>query len=217
MKKVVLGLLAVIGITLVSVSPSLAFVWDATADFSITNGNANGVWSYGWMPIDYSSFNIYESSRIYDYAPHWYREGSGDYTPCVWRVDGAVPRYGVEVGQLALHSSPGSEPSVVRWTAPYEGDYLFVGMFLAGDGGVMQVGIRQGDNWLWQSVDSGYFNIDKKIAKDVSIDFLVYGGYAYGSTPLELTISSSGQPIPEPATLSLFGLGLLGLVFKMRV
>ena len=33
-------------------------VFDATADFSITNGNPNEAWSYGWMPTDFSVFNL---------------------------------------------------------------------------------------------------------------------------------------------------------------
>jgi hypothetical protein len=78
-------------------------VFDATADFSITNGNPNGVWSYGWMPTNFSVFNLLLNnsnqwgnlgSLLYgwygwseDHAPHILLDrGSGihPYVPAGW-------------------------------------------------------------------------------------------------------------------------------------
>ncbi len=36
---------------------SQATVYNPTTDFSITNGNPNGVWTYGSMPADLSTFH----------------------------------------------------------------------------------------------------------------------------------------------------------------
>lgn len=67
---------------------------------------------------------------------------------------------------------------------------------------MIQVGIRQGSNWLWQGVDSGIFNFDRLMIAGESIDFLVYGNYWMGNTPLELTISSQTCPVPPQPSLS---------------
>ncbi len=169
-------------------------LYNPTIDFSISNGNPNGVWSYGWMPNDFSTFNLYTGARMdtnYNGSPEWYRyEDNYLYTPNIVRNDDNVSHYNVAPGQLALHPSSTNQPSVLRWTAPSDGLYNFAGLFLPGDGGIMQVGIRQGSNWLWQGVDSGSFNFDRSLTAGQSIDFLVYGGFWAGSTPLELTISS---------------------------
>ena len=76
----------------------------------------------------------------------------------------------------------------MRWTAPSEGRYEIAGKFFPGDSGVMQVGVRQGADWLWQGVDSGSFTLDRTMRAGESVDFVVYGGYSNGNTPLELAI-----------------------------
>ncbi len=77
--------------------------------------------------------------------------------------------------------------------------YNIDGQFFSGHGGIMQVGIRNLSQWLWQGVDSGTFNFDISVMVGESIDFLVWGAYGGGSTPLKLTIS----PPPEPITISI--------------
>jgi len=194
-----------------------ATVYDATTEFSIYNGNANGVWSYGWMPTDFSEFHLYESAQMNGLSPQWYREGSIDYTPMIWRIDDSVARNGVQVGQLALHPSEDWEASVLRWTAPDDGWCSIEGQFFAGDGGMMEVGIRQGNDWLWQATDDGSFSLEKTIAAGTPVDFLVYGGYYSGNTPIELDIDFSRQnAVPEPATMMLFGVGLAGFAVRRR-
>ncbi len=104
-----------------------ATLYDATSDFSINNGNPNGVWSYGWMPTDFSTFNLYthyilqEPMRLLT----WYREGSSDYTPQIVRNDGSDTFNGIAPGQLALHPSSAYEASVLRWTAPSDGNIQY--------------------------------------------------------------------------------------------
>jgi|GEM_PF-3970061 len=42
------------------ISSAVATSYDATTDFSITNGNPNGAWSYGWM--DNHTFSMFSLS-----------------------------------------------------------------------------------------------------------------------------------------------------------
>ncbi|MEW6086745.1 MAG: hypothetical protein AB1498_00320 [bacterium] len=163
--------------------------YNATLDFSIRNGNPNGVWSYGWMPKDFNMFNLYTGSQMNISSPQWYREPRNeDYTPMIWRIDDDSSRCGVAVGQLSLHPSSTNEASVLRWTAASDGVYNFNGQFFRGDTGIMKIGIRHGSDWLWQGSDAGIFNFERSVKAGESIDFLVYGGYGSGNTPLELTI-----------------------------
>jgi hypothetical protein len=65
--------------------------YSALRDFSLAKGNPNGSWSYGWMPTDFSIFNIYTShdySVFNNYATRnlfmWYTGLGSDRTPCIW-------------------------------------------------------------------------------------------------------------------------------------
>jgi len=195
-----------------------AISYNPTTDFSIDNGNPNGVWSYGWMPTDFSSFNLYTGKHMNDNVPsgsnsnpQWFREPPYvDYTPCIWRNDNNFTWYGVGAGQISLHPSSSGEASVLRWTAQFNGEYDINGKFLNDDIYTMQVGIRQGSSWLWDTYDA--FALNRSFVTGESIDFLVYGGYYGGNTPLDLIISSHTDPIPEPSTCLLLLFGMLGMV-----
>jgi hypothetical protein len=156
----------------------------ATDDFSTTNGNPNGNWSYGWMPIDFSTFNLYTTHNSYQ----WYGPLGGDLTPCIWKNTGGLS-YGVPAGWLSLHPGPGHEPSVLRWTGLSAGDICISGQFLAGDGGIMTVSVRHNNKEVWTASDSGDFDLTANIMVGDTIDFAVYGGYGYGNTPISATIS----------------------------
>ncbi|NUM34619.1 MAG: hypothetical protein HUU50_08750 [Candidatus Brocadiae bacterium] len=176
-----------------------AVTYNAVTDFNLS-GNPNGVWSYGWMQsnLDINTFSLYTHTAS-SFWLQWYTPGlSVDSTPSVAYNSTGSTQYGVAPGQLTLHPGPSQQASVVRFTAPVEGAYTIVGQFLPGHSGVMQVGVRQSSTWLWQGTDSGSFNISKTITLGTTIDFLVYGGYGAGNTPLILSIT--GPTVPEPST-----------------
>ena len=93
--------------------PPGPITYSAVDGFITGRGNPNGVWSYGWMPIDFSVFNIYTSHDISvfkKYAPpnlvSWYAELGSDRTPCIW-VNTGDPAYGAPTSWLSLHPGPG--------------------------------------------------------------------------------------------------------------
>lgn len=75
----------------------------------------------------------------------------------------------------------------------------------------MQVDVRVNGVEVWQSSNDGAFNLTIPVAPGNTIDFAVYGGYMFGNTPLDATIT-----IPEPATVALLGFGVLSLVIKRK-
>ncbi len=165
-------------------------VYNPTTDFTVEKGNPNGVWSYGWIPNDVQKFTLHSTPYpVESTTPAWFTPGCKDNNPQIWRNLGKKTLLGVAVGQLALHPGCQYEPSVLRWTAPIDGQYQIKGKFLAGDGGSMRIGIKQADQWLWKARDAGKFNLTTTITVGSPIDFIVYGGYDYGTTPLEVTIT----------------------------
>ena len=113
----------------------------------------------------------------------------------------------LQPGQFYLHPGPHGEASIVRWTAPARiGARVRVrGQFLPGDIGILQTGIfvngvPQVTKPYWHSSDSGRFDILLPIAAGDTIDFAVYGGYMYGTTPLEATITNVPATAATPET-----------------
>jgi len=169
-------------------------VWDVNADFSNTNGNPNGAWSYGW--VNNSAFQLYEivcQGGANGISPGWCGPYGG--APVIWKNTG-IPINGVQTGQLVLHPGPDGEMSAAQWTAPadWSGDAAIQGQFFPGDIGSMQVGIFKNGNWgspLWGASNSGAFNLSQQVVAGDTIDFGVYDGYSFGSTPLEATITTA--------------------------
>jgi hypothetical protein len=90
---------------------------------------------------------------------------------------------------LSLHPGPGKEASVLRWTPPKAGNISVTGQFLSGDRGIMAVAIRHNNQPIWTATDSGSFDLNTNVTAGDNIDFMVYGGYNYGNTPISATVS----------------------------
>ncbi len=74
--------------------------YDAVADFSIDNGNSNGVWTHGWMDANFSNFTAYTLTGDGTF-PIWLYGKSG---PAIWISDATDA--GVIQGQMILHPGP---------------------------------------------------------------------------------------------------------------
>jgi hypothetical protein len=169
--------------------------YSAFDDFSKDLVNPNGVWSYGWMPTDFSVFHAFKShttSAFNRYSPPglvcWYDTLGSDRTPCIWLNSGDTA-YGAPKGWLSLHPGPGREPAVIRWTAPDPGQIHVAGEFLAGDRASLTVAIQHNGLQIWTAADAGNFDLLETVKAGDTLDFLVYGAYNYGNTPCSVTIS----------------------------
>jgi hypothetical protein len=185
------------------VTPAAALTtFNATTDFSSVNGNPNGVWSYGWMPVDFSSFNLYTNSGNTDVRIGWLGWAS-DLSPQVLFNPSVQESYGVPPGWLSMHPGPETQPSVIRWTAPANGHVNVAGQFLPGDSGIMQVAVRLNNQSWWSAADSGSYDLQTGVVAGDTIDFTVYGGFTGGNTPVSAVVSYNALPLqikvqPQP-------------------
>ncbi|MFT3683866.1 MAG: GC-type dockerin domain-anchored protein [Phycisphaerales bacterium] len=171
----------------------IADTWDVTADFSNSNGNPNGVWTYGWYSTDFTQFTPMTPYAGGNGSPGWSGHLGGDGTPVVYRNTGGegVP-FGVPLNWFALHPGPSGQAAVARWTCPtgVTGQAGIAGEFLAGDSGVMQVGVRIDGVEVFHATDHGPFALCEAVEPGTVVEFVVYGAYFNGNTPLRATIST---------------------------
>jgi hypothetical protein len=195
--------------TSASAEVAVGQTWNDVSDFSITNGNPNGAWSYGYYATS-SDFQLYNYCYSFYKGDRWDSTGTGS-EPLVWKNTSTSSGWGVAPGELSLHPGSSGQASIVRWTAGFTGAVTVIGQFLAGDSGTMQVAIVDNGNWdskLWSATDCGTFNLTLSVTEGETIDFAAYGGYISGNTPLDVTITA----VPEPSTIALFGIGVAGMI-----
>src|SRR5260370_22163760 len=118
-------------------APSLAATYDAYGDFSITNGNPNGVWAYGWSTTLTSSLNLSTSgfvasngNEVWD-DPNHVSQGAPDVVAnTTVTQNGVVPAH-----SAAFHPGQSDEFSHFVWTAPTAGSFSIASMFTPLDTG----------------------------------------------------------------------------------
>ena len=213
-------LLFVIAVVVIGAINVNATVWNPTNEFSITNGNPNGVWSYGYMlfsgsddGVVFSDFTLLPYCTTTYYGRFWGMDG-GD-IPSIWSNDTTDTAENVAPGQLALHPGWGSQAVVLRWTAPdsIADTISIVGEFFAGNDGQMLVGVLVNGELVWSGTDCGTFDLSKSISTGDTVDFVVYADdISSGATPIEVNITE----IPEPATIALLCLGVLSFVRRKQ-
>ena len=209
-------ILAVAAVPLACVRPGQVLadeIWDVTNDFSVSNGNPNGSWSYGWANGS-GQFLLDGTGDVYNGSRSWW--GIYDTGPVVWVNNLSYTQYEVQPGQVSLQPGENGEACVVRWTAPAAftspTQVQITGQFLAGDSGAPYVGIVIDGIPLrttpyWQATDFGSFSFPYAVSAGDTIDFAVWGADYGANTPLEATITA----VPEPAALMLLAAAVLGL------
>ena len=115
--------------------------YDAVRDFSIIS-NPNGAWSYGWMSPLGSSLNLYTvtDTTTFSGLSAWLETGMTMYAPPLVGHNDTQSTlcylsFCVPPSYLQLHPGVNDEISVVRWTAPTSGSFLFQGKVVGLDHG----------------------------------------------------------------------------------
>lgn len=195
----------VAALSLLIASQAAAAVFDLSKDYSITNGNPNGVWTYGSLGGSPETFTLLNSPGGVGEVIQWLLDG---HEPVVGKNPTDHTVWPTPAHTVWLHPGNAGDAAVVRWIAPAAGTASIVGEFLAGASGVMDVAIRRNGNEIWHELDAGAFGFDENVVVGDIFDFTVYTGpnnYWSGTTPLDLAITL----IPEPSTLGLLALGAL--------
>lgn len=213
---------------------SPARTYNPASEFSATNGSPNGVWSYGWMQVGFvGPFNLFTNDSapaLPSGSPVWSGWLGVDGTPLIWKNTSVNPVFGIPTNMLSLHPGPGTEPALLRWTAPEDGNVRVQGRFERGDWGTMQVAVRLAGQQWWMAFDWGIFDLQTNVCAGTVIDFAVYGGYGSGSTPIDAVLTFTPAPAPSiyaqpqsqtvasgwTATFSVDACGALPLRFQWR-
>jgi hypothetical protein len=214
--------IASLAIGLLSTTAASAAEFDLAADFSVDNGNPNGVWSYGQLDTLSSPFTPWVLGGVSGapYAPsvEWHSSDPGDGNPTVWHNRTSQEHFGNPPGSVALHPGSGGQGAVVRWTTP-AGDvsvsYSISAVFGAGDSGSMGLAVLFNGATVWSGTDSGSFSATQALSAGDRFDFVVHNGYWSGTTPLSVRISTVSA-VPEPSALALAAFAGLGSVVLWR-
>ncbi len=227
-------LILLVGWCLLGVPAAEATVYDANADFSVTNGNPNGVWTYGWaaavadLP---AGLHIYSDEGT---APF----GNGDFqrwfdinnlyenTPTVVKNFGADYDNGnivIPAGALYLHGQVLAPMISLWWNSwlprlgPIPSRHHSSGVNTSINYGLVYIlenGTTLFDNggaYITTVGDTATYSANINLVAGDKIDFVV-GNLSIGPDSIELRAVFNTSPVPVPPTFLLLGFGLLRLV-----
>lgn len=155
-------------------------LYDPVAQISCTQ-NPAGTWSYLYATD--STFAQLAPMTLKDQL--WSGNISGTIFPFIGTCASGQQ-------ELTFHAHYGGQVPVLRWTSPatYSEPIVVLGAFTAGDIGKPNVAIRFKSVTVWSAIDAGAFTLTLfGAAAGDTIDFVVYGETAYGSTRLQASIS----------------------------
>lgn len=203
-----------------------AIIYDAQSDFSVSNGNPNGVWSYGvtgtlHTPSSFATYGLNSS------PPRW---GGFDSlgTSVIGKSDDPV--FDAPAGTLYMHPgvAGGSlEFATLRFTAPTTSIYNVFGHWWMGD---PNGGPANGFVNIYIDINGTPFyfgaptNIEEITSFIVSlnagdkVDFIVgaAGDYSYDTTPMNMVLTdlenNPSAAVPEPVSIVLWGFGTMACI-----
>ena len=207
-----LGLCSMLG------SVAQAQTYDATADFNPGTyaSNPNGVWRYGYTTLGGSFIQHTDSGTFGGQLQYW-RTDIGSGAPVFEKNFGGSPLFGIQPGQIALHGGPNGEFGLLRFTAPSAGNYNLATSYFTGDFGNTDIYLLHNGNVVSSdpsTTGGGSFSLPSFfLGAGDTLDVAVgIGGDTYFSdtTPINHTITLASTSAPEPGTLGLLALGIMG-------
>ncbi len=138
--------------------------------------------------------------------------------------------YGATIAphQIVMHESgagssgldiPPIDNAILRFTAPTSGIYTIDGNWQQLHNGVTNDLILHNGTTIFSSFGNSLFNLTETLTVGDHIDFIVNQGPGniYGDTTgLFATLSIESAAVPEPASIAMWGLGALGMIFAGR-
>ena len=199
-------------------------VYDLQDDFSISNGNPNGVWTYGEYTTNSltatTTFQAYTSSGS-DLAgmQHW-DTGATDPNIAYNQTGSTVNAFNATFDPEAVVFGPASGPSVARFTAPVTGEYTldlyFEGVQTINTAATGALNHNAAN--LFTSAPLGFgdtanYSTTLNLTAGDTLDAVV--GIGHKSTEVRFSASTAAA-VPEPSSFALLGLCGLGAIWYRR-
>jgi hypothetical protein len=211
-----------------------ALAYDVAADFS-TNSNPNGVWTYGYSLtlggtlIPYTDHGTFTGNL--NGVGYWRNNISGgapvdthNYSANNLTNNTGLATEVLLAGTSTFHPGPQDQYSVFRFTAPTTGQYQLNASFwgTVESGTTTDVHILDNGVGIYSVEITGFMNFTGPSTTVLSlttgdhIDFEVGYGTDGDFTSDGTGISAQLNPVPEPSTLALAGLGVAALMLSQR-
>lgn len=188
--------------------PSATNTYDAASAFSITNGNPNGVWGYGYRSTLGAEYVAYDRAQKPIFGAWTSVDGSSwnrseGTNPSVFHndsdADWSYSSVDLFAGELALHPGASGQYSIVRFTAPTTGSYYLDSEFAGRDrsiGTTTDVHVLVNGSSVFDESINGYlasrsFAGQVNLVSGQTVDFAVGGGsdgYVGDTTALSATL-----------------------------